>query len=67
MRPFPRIPPRDDCYDFNPESPNPIRPEEGSRSKGLPFGQKGGLRARTEKKPRARLWFLRATGVEVIR
>jgi len=32
MRPFPRIPPRDDCYDFNPESPNPIRPQKGSRS-----------------------------------
>jgi hypothetical protein len=32
MRPFLRIPPRDDCYDFNPESPIPIRPEEGSRS-----------------------------------
>ena len=29
---FPRFPPRDDCYDFNPESPNPIWPQEGSRS-----------------------------------
>jgi hypothetical protein len=32
MRTFPRFPPRDDCYDFNPESPYPVWPQKGSRS-----------------------------------
>jgi len=32
MRTFRRLAPRDDCYDFNPESPNLIGPQERSNS-----------------------------------
>jgi len=41
MRTFPRFPPHDDGYDFNPESPNPIPPQEGSRSDNLPAAPAG--------------------------
>jgi len=32
MRTFPRFPPRDDCYDFNPEAHVPSGSDLGSRS-----------------------------------
>ena len=39
MRTLPRFPPRDDCYDVNPETQTPIGSNLGSRSEWLNFGQ----------------------------